>query len=207
MKPFTLSLLHSLSLLRSDEEFTCPEKLMLAGHRVDCSHPRMAAPMRVETALAYSCNCYVANAAKRFAPGELARSVARFGLAISPRAGEQQQLQAIGEGDIAVTPLQLAQAYASLARPADEKIRKGLEGAVDYGTAQLARVSWAQLAGKTGSTRQGSQPIAWFAGFIPSRDPRLAISVLLAAGHGGSDAAPVAGRILEDSRNLIRGNA
>jgi cell division protein FtsI/penicillin-binding protein 2 len=201
LKPFTLVALLAINKLRLDAEFICPQKLTLGGHRLDCSHPRVLAPIRIETALAYSCNCYVAHFAARFAPGELARGLLPFGLVAPSQSGELQQLQALGLADILITPESLALAYRQLAlqtaRPAFAEVLSGLQGAVDYGTAQLAAVKWTKLAGKTGSARLGPQFLAWFAGFFPAHAPETAILVMLSGRHGGSDAAPVAAQILD----------
>jgi cell division protein FtsI/penicillin-binding protein 2 len=198
LKPFVLSALLRSGKLRSDESFFCPERLVLAGHRMDCSHPRLATPMHIDTALAYSCNCFVAHVAERFAPGELARVLEISGSVTPQRSADLQMLQALGASGILVTPVEMAQAWRKLALlPPQPEILDGLEGAVEYGTAQLARVRWATLAGKTGSARDAQNFIAWFAGFVPSRAPQLVIAVMLSGHHGGSDAAPVASQILD----------
>jgi cell division protein FtsI/penicillin-binding protein 2 len=196
LKPFTLAVLDAAGKLRRDAEFVCPERLQLAGRRMDCSHPRMVAPMRIDTALAYSCNCFVAYQAARFAPGELARGLRPYGFSVQAASGETQQLQALGEDRVLITPEGLARAYRQLALQPADPVLAGLEGAVEFGTGQLARVNWAKLAGKTGSARMGGQFIAWFAGFTPSRAPQVAVVVMLSGKHGGSDAAPVAAEIL-----------
>lgn len=158
--------------------------------------------MRVRTALAYSCNGFVAHFAPRFEPGELAGHLARasfppgrVGRAEGP---ESNQLQALGESGVRITALELALAYHRLAsraaRPGMAPILEGLEGAVEFGTAQHARVQGVTVAGKTGSA--GGQA-AWFAGFAPSRAPRVVVTVLVQGRSGGADAAPIAGRILQ----------
>jgi len=77
-------------------------------------------------------------------------------------------------------------------------IREGMVDAVRYGTAGAATVSGMQVAGKTGSAENArGRTHAWFIGFAPADQPRLAIAVMLEnAGMGGSVAAPVAGRLL-----------
>jgi peptidoglycan glycosyltransferase len=70
--------------------------------------------------------------------------------------------------------------------------------AVNSGTAQAASVRGMQVAGKTGSAQnpQG-QTHAWFIGFAPAEQPRLAIAVMLEnAGGGGAVAAPLARSLL-----------
>jgi cell division protein FtsI/penicillin-binding protein 2 len=217
IKPFTIEALMLAGKLRAGDAFPCPGKLEIGGRSFACSHPVVAAPMEVRTALAYSCNCFVAHFAERFAPGELAAHLLRSGLAspsgwlgeregsgrIAPAAGrEAQQLQAIGEGGVLVTAAAMALAYRRLAGrpvgPAAEAIRGGLEGAVEFGTAQRARVAGVTVAGKTGSVRTGDgATIAWFCGFAPSRAASAVVVVMLQGRSGGADAAPVAGRILQ----------
>jgi cell division protein FtsI/penicillin-binding protein 2 len=78
-----------------------------------------------------------------------------------------------------------------------QAVLAGLENAVEYGAAQRARVVGMTVAGKTGSVRaESGAPVAWFAGFAPSRAPEVAVAVALEGRSGGGDAAPVAGRIL-----------
>jgi penicillin-binding protein 2 len=39
---------------------------------------------------------------------------------------------------------------------------------------------------------------AWFATYVPARDPRIAVAVIVEhGGHGGSAAAPVARKVIE----------
>jgi cell division protein FtsI/penicillin-binding protein 2 len=196
LKPFALTALVRAGRLRPDAEYVCPRTLTLGGHSFDCVHPRLPGPMRIDTAIAYSCNCFVAHAAARLEPGELARALRAFGFDPRNCAGERQQIQSLGETGIFVTPETLCRAYGKLAMQTSAEVLAGLEGAVEFGTGQLARVPWATLAGKTGSTRMGPQFVGWFAGFVPSRKPEVAVAVMLAGKHGGSDAAPVAADIL-----------
>ena len=216
IKPLALAALTAAGKLGVNEGFPCPGRLTIAGQPLPCSHPPVATPMTVRTAIAYSCNGFVAHFAQRFAAGELAAYLERSGLAsrsgllseipnsaqasgeIEPAAaGPPSQLQALGERRIAVTAAGLAVAYRSLALAAPPAILEGLEDAVAYGTAQRAAVENLAVAGKTGSLRtQSGKLVAWFAGFAPSRAPRVVVTVMLQARSGGADAAPVAGRIL-----------
>ena len=217
IKPFALAALLDTGKLGAEESFPCPGDLRIGARSLTCSHPRMAAPMRVRTALAYSCNCFVAHFAERFSAGELAASLTRAGLASRPgwfgdaeAAGEVRradgreaaQLQSLGEGGVLATAAELALAYRGLAlaagQPRMEPILSGLEGAVEFGTAQRARVPEIAVAGKTGSVRAADGAfIAWFAGFAPSRAPRAVVAVMLQGRSGGADAAPIGGRILQ----------
>jgi len=90
-------------------------------------------------------------------------------------------------------------------------IQRGLFMAVNVagGSAQRARIADVVVAGKTGSAQMVSssklkkdidtiQPRAWFAGFAPLDNPRIAIAVLVDhGGSGGGAAAPVALAIFE----------
>ncbi|HSQ74891.1 MAG TPA: penicillin-binding protein 2 [Bacteroidota bacterium] len=80
-------------------------------------------------------------------------------------------------------------------------VREGMRRAVEHpgGTGGLARIKGIEVAGKTG-TAQNPHGLdhAWFVGFAPYDDPRIAIAVLVEnAGFGGSHAAPVAGMCME----------
>ncbi len=61
------------------------------------------------------------------------------------------------------------------------------------------------MAGKTGTAEQpGRPPHAWFIGFAPVEDPRIALAVLVESGGnagesatGGLVAAPIAAQVFE----------
>jgi cell division protein FtsI/penicillin-binding protein 2 len=227
LKPFVLAALIESGRLKPAELFRCPGRLRIRGRSFDCVHPALAAPLSTETALAYSCNCFVAHAAERFQPGELARELERFGLASSTglfggaglfggdeAAGhirpavnlDSQRIQALGEDSVEITVAELALAYRLLAlkinQPGMRAILNGLEGAVEFGTAQNASISGVRVAGKTGSALTAAgEAVAWFAGFLPSSAPQVALAVVLPGRSGGADAAPVARRIFEAYRS------
>ena len=216
IKPLSLLALLETDKLGGAEEYYCPGRLVLEGHALDCSHPYIGQPMNVSRAIAYSCNCAVAHFAQRFESGELGRHLVRGGLCSTTRlvggwegtghvdmaaAGPACQLQALGEAGVTVTPLELLVAYRRLALRAGEAriepIVEGLEGAVEFGTAQKAGVDRVRVAGKTGSVVTGAGAhAAWFAGFAPSRAPEVAVVVLVQGRSGGADAAPIAGQLL-----------
>jgi penicillin-binding protein A len=185
LKPLVLQALIERGRLRAEEAFLCPGDLRIEGRSFTCTHPPVAAPMTVRTAIAYSCNCYAARVASRFAPGELTRELAGWGIdARMAPAG----LQALGEEGVIATPATLAAAYARLAGRVAPAVKSGMEDAIAYGTAQRAQVAGLAIAGKTGSGGNA----AWFAGFTDT----LAIAVLVQGRSGGADAAPIAARIL-----------
>ncbi len=64
----------------------------------------------------------------------------------------------------------------------------------DYGTGQLARVDFDQLAAKTGTAQAPpKEPHAWITGFFPYQNPQIAFVVMIEhGGSGGINAARVA---------------
>ncbi len=79
VKPFVLMALLRSQKLKSDEVFFCRRTLRIAGKRMDCTHPELAAPLHAEEALAYSCNSYFAAMAERISAAELASEFRRAG--------------------------------------------------------------------------------------------------------------------------------
>jgi cell division protein FtsI/penicillin-binding protein 2 len=192
LKPFTLAAWIETHQGETSPIRACPRQLRLAGRRMDCTHPVLASPLDSASALAYSCNNYFAGLAADLRPADFARTLrALAGNVTQARTPADLQLQAMGEWGIKVTPMELLAGYRRLALQRDKPelapLFAGLEGAVAYGSAQLAGSPGLGVAGKTG-TGAGH---AWFAGF--TRD--IVVVVFLAEGKGASDAAPVAGEI------------
>jgi penicillin-binding protein 2 len=128
---------------------------------------------------------------------------------------------AIGQGEILVTPLQMALLAARLAfdgrvpgptfvmgqRPAISAvdlpfapqhmswIRRALRRVVDAGTGRAARMAGVPVAGKTGTAENvhGANH-AWFMCYAPADAPEVAVAVILEhGGGGGTEAAPLVG--------------
>ncbi len=128
---------------------------------------------------------------------------------------------AIGQGEILTTPLQMALLAARLAAPGEvpgptfvlgqrpavpaedlpfdpahlDWIRRALRQVVDTGTGGAARLAGVSVAGKTGTSENPhGDDHAWFMCFAPVEDPEVAVAVILEnAGHGGAKAAPMVG--------------
>jgi len=172
-------------------------------------------PLDAAAALAYSCNSYFTQVALRLTPEQLRDSLVRDGftaattLAPNEVAGqvmlahspEQQQLEAIGEWGVRITPLELARAYRQLALLAPQHdaqlqpLFRGLEYSVAYGMARAAQPdAGVTIAGKTGTAPadEGPWTHAWFAGYAPAQNPEIVVVVFLEKGHGGSEAATAA---------------
>jgi len=225
IKPFTLTALLEVGSWKAATRIPCRREIRLAGRRLDCTHPEGLAPLDAAGALAWSCNWYFTQAARRLSPDDLLAAFERAGLAarsglIEPETAgnlrraeglEQVALQAVGESSIEVTPLGLAAAYVRLAaglsrRPELSCVLEGLLSCVRYGTGQAAARASIPVAGKTGTASgpAGAFTHAWFAGFAPARAPEIVLVVFLEQGQGALDAAPVAGAILEELGRLRR---
>ena len=213
VKPFAIAALLESGKLRARDGWRCPGQLWIAGRAFACTHPPIAEPLEAHSAIAYSCNNFVAHFAERFELGELPLALGRYGITsrtgwfgAQEASGElrpvDDRLLALGEDGIEVTPAGLAAAYRRLALSSGRTILApvlaGLEEAVEYGTAQHAKVAGWKVAGKTGSVTAGDGArVAWFAGFAPSHAPAVAVAVMLQGRSGGADAAPIAGKILD----------
>jgi penicillin-binding protein 2 len=96
---------------------------------------------------------------------------------------------------------------AVFAPEALEEVRSALLGVTSEagGTAHGAATPLAPVAGKTGTAQviaqkvpgtkltESTQDHAWFIGYAPAKDPKIAVAVLVEhGGHGGAAAAPVA---------------
>jgi penicillin-binding protein 2 len=201
-------------------------------------------------ALAHSCDVFYYQLAQRLDLDDLAAAARAFGLGrrvagIYPneaagniptsewydrRFGPGQWTRgvllnnAIGQGEILATPLQMALVSARLAadgavpgptfvrgqtpavgpvdlpftRPHMEWIRRALHQVVDRGTGRAAQRAGVAVAGKTGTAQNShGEDHAWFMCFAPVQDPEVAVAVILEnAGGGGALAAPVAGEWL-----------
>jgi len=143
---------------------------------------------------------------------------------------------AIGQGLLAVTPLQMATMIAGIANGGQvprphldasatvepgtvrfdprnlDVVRDALVDVVNEGTGRNARVAGFQVAGKTGTAQvfkhsagidadllpKDERDHAWFVGYAPAEDPRIAFAVVVEhGGHGGTTAAPIARKVLE----------
>ena len=148
-------------------------------------------------------------------PLQIARmmaAVANGGLLVHPHLVSGLGLPDRGgrESDTADDPIRVAppEAIKGLQPSTLAAIREGLRRVVEdpsgtgHGTVHLESVV---VAGKTGTAQTGAgrPDHAWFAGYVPTDEPRWALVVVLEhAGDGSSAAGPVARRLVEQMREL-----
>ncbi|MFZ5591350.1 MAG: peptidoglycan D,D-transpeptidase FtsI family protein [Bacillota bacterium] len=100
-------------------------------------------------------------------------------------------------------PLNAGRPEQALSPPTAAAVRQMMQAVTQQGTGREAWLPEAGTAGKTGSAQVAGRKdvYAWFAGYVPLKDPRYVIVVLVAGGEsGGETAAPlfreVAGRLI-----------
>jgi len=80
-------------------------------------------------------------------------------------------------------------------------LREGMRRVVEEpgGTGGMARIPGVVSAGKTGTAENPhGKDHAWYVGFAPFDQPKIAIAVLVEnAGYGGSISAPIAGKVMK----------
>jgi len=221
LKPLVLYQLIARGRWNPASRVACDRKLVIAGHRLACTHPA-APPFDAREALTWSCNSYFAAVARTLAPGELGRLLRPTGLlsttgltnaeAIAefhePQSTDAEQLALLGVNGVRITPLELAAAYRWLAlelaahpdSEAAQIVRNGLADSASFGMAGAANLGGVAVLGKTGTAdgTASSQSHGWFVGLAPAQKPTVVIVVYLRAGRG-ADAARIAGAILADA--------
>ena len=183
IKPFVLALAEESGVVTAKTLIVCPSKFSVGRHNLTCSHPRNAAGIDPVAALAYSCNHYFAEIAKRVNVPRALRE-AGFTNVETPTNDDQRMLQAVGLWGIRVTPRELAAAYVRIYKTKPIITTHGLEAAVEYGTAQGLR--GIAVGAKTGTARHG-----WIGGYTQT----VAFAAMAPYGNGSVDA----GRLAQDA--------
>lgn len=221
LKPLTLYELVASGRWDSARRVACDRQLVVAGHRLACTHPP-GPPFDAREALTWSCNSYFAAVARTLRPGELGGLLRPTGLLAAtglareeavaefhePESADAEQLALLGVEGIRVTPLELAEAYRWLAlelaahpnSDAARVVSVGLEDSASFGMAGQASLGGVAVLGKTGTAEglASNRSHGWFVGLAPAQKPRFVIAVYLPAGRG-ADAAHVAGEVLSSA--------
>ncbi|NLE21638.1 MAG: hypothetical protein GX624_02475 [Actinobacteria bacterium] len=90
---------------------------------------------------------------------------------------------------------------ATRAATADE-LSSMMQNVVNAGTATAAALQGIQVAGKTGTAEKGDgSNLAWFIGFAPADDPKVAVAVVIeeTQSTGGEAAAPLAAAVIKQA--------
>ncbi len=117
-----------------------------------------------------------------------------------------EQVQTVGKEIVTAYSVRAKKTIGASAAVMDQ-IHTAMVDAVNApaGTAHQASLDKVSVAGKTGTAQWGpkdkERTAAWFAGFVPAKDPQYAFAALYegdvgSKAHGGSAAAPMIGRIL-----------
>jgi len=218
LKPLILYRLVSAGRWNPASRVACNRQLVVAGHRLACTHPP-APPFDAREALTWSCNSCFAAVARTLHPGELGQLLRPTGLlgvtglardeAVAefrePDSADAKQLTLLGVEGVRVTPLELGEAYRWLAMElaahpdsdAAQVVRAGLADSASFGMAGQASLGGVRVLGKTGTAEgtTSSRTHGWFVGIAPAEKPRFVIAVYLPSGRG-ADAAHIAGEIL-----------
>ncbi|MFN8140611.1 MAG: penicillin-binding protein 2 [Fimbriimonadales bacterium] len=84
------------------------------------------------------------------------------------------------------------------------RIRQSMVNVVETGTGHRAKIAGVRIAGKTGSADWDSRrrSHAWFIGYAPADNPQIAFAIVIeAVGRGGTEAAPLAGELVQTFLN------
>ena len=131
----------------------------------------------------------------------------------------------IGQGEVLVTPIQLANAVSVIANKGYyitphlnkcdsmllhrheasveakyyDVVQEGMWRVCEYGTARYYKVPGVSMCGKTGTTdNAGIKPHSIFFGYAPRENPQIAIAVVIEnAGFGSQFACPIAALCIE----------
>jgi penicillin-binding protein 2 len=250
-KPLTALLALQRGILRPESRLDpCWGSFRLGGRRYRCWKREGHGRLDLTQALAQSCDVYFYQVGRRLGFDALTQGARELGLqertgidlagevsgwipsredyrrlyGYPPGPGVVLNL-AIGQGELLFTPLELAVAFAALAREGSPPVPHlaldaepeakaswrvspqhlafllaALEEAVQgrRGTARAAQVEGFRVAGKTGTAQNPhGEDHALFVALAPADDPQWVVLVLAEeAGHGGAVAAPVAQPIL-----------
>jgi penicillin-binding protein 2 len=259
-------------IISTDWTANCPGSFRFGNKIFKCSHGRAHGRVNITRAIQVSCNVFFYNLMLKVGLDRWSKYASMFGFGqntgidipeenpglipstqyydrVYGKGGWTQGYLVslgIGQGEVGVTPLQMAIYAMELANEGSffqphavrgvkikgtgridsiqysthmmnvqkttwDIVRNGMRLAVlPGGTGTAARIPGIEIAGKTGTAQNPhGKDHAWFIGFAPYENPRIAVAVIIEnAGFGGTEAAPVAGRVMEQYLygDIIRDN-
>jgi peptidoglycan glycosyltransferase len=214
------------------------------------------AKVTLTTALDRSCNVAFAGVGLKLTDAQLRAQAEKFGFDkqyLTDLPGQAtsrfpttltpplRALSAIGQYEVAATPLQMAMVSAGIANhgvvmkpyvvdrvtssdldvldqtnptqlstavspKTSSMLTQMMTSVVDQGTGTPARIPGVKVAGKTGTAQSTPErpPYAWFTGFAPADNPKVAVAVLVQSSNtgrseiaGGALAGPIAKAMME----------
>lgn len=236
-KPVIMSLALEKGYVSPDEVFTCTGEVTVGGRKVSCGGAKEGhGSVTVREALAKSCNSTLIQVGLRIPADELVEYAKKCGFGTLTRIPLQDEAagvlpspyamyagdvanMCIGQGYMAVTPLQVAAFFSAIAadgaylRPSLTMeggvaaqvrlfspetaglLQEALLMCAVEGTGRLSWVPSYGSAGKTGTAETGyaaGTTHAWFCGWTPVIAPKYVIVVFVEeGGDGPSVAAPI----------------
>ena len=130
-------------------------------------------------------------------------TIGNGGVRMKPRLVEK----VVGKDGRVVEDINPEKAERVMSGKTASELTEMMASVVSSGTGRNAQIGGIEVAGKTGTaevrTPDCQQNRAWFIGFAPVEDPKVAVAVVVecTAGQGGQEAAPIAKQVMEQ---LIR---
>ncbi len=233
------------NLLCEEELFNCMGTYVFAdGTGINCLQEH--GEVSFKEAIVKSCNTTFVQLGLRLGKSKFAQYAAKLGFTININNQSPPALignASIGQQGVLVSPLQIANLYATIGRNGIYRpcrivaqirnyqgdviqefpgkigtqvlkastcavLKDSLSAATRIGTGRQAWIEGRGTAGKTGTAQanKAGKVIAWFAGFTPLENPRLAIAVMVEEKklgsskgiRGGEEAAPLFKKIAEE---------
>jgi cell division protein FtsI/penicillin-binding protein 2 len=220
LKPIFLAEALRQNAIQPTTKVFCRRNLHINGRDLQCTHPQNNIAFDAIEALAYSCNTYFADLAKRMTPQTLQDTAVHYGLSrtphlfpketegtlTTPHTTEEKQLFVLGLAGITASPAQIAIAYSKLWReltnPQLQPVAQGLRDSVRFGMAHNAAQQGIDIIGKTGTAADPNNPRShgWFAG-IATLHARPIVIVIYLPNANGADAATLARHFLQAYQN------
>lgn len=193
IKPLLLDYALEHGIITSGAQVFCDRHLRIAGRTVDCTHPADRNVFNAESALAESCNRYLAELGRRFTGPQLEQALREARIehhAVTNASADDRELTLLGLENVTATPLELARAYRELMLrlPPGGPLERGLKESIDYGMAHPAAVEGMTILGKTGTAKNPGEAWThgWFAGVLPGR---MVVVIFVPHGDGGTAAS------------------